>query len=350
MGSKYEELQELMRRRRAPGRWLVLTHDNPDPDAIAAAAGLARLLRKGFARDATLAYGGIVGRAENREMVRLLRIRMSRVRHLQWANYRYFALVDTQPRTGNNQLPEAITPDVVVDHHPIRAVSRRAGFYDIRPDYGASATIVAEYLEEAGLEVGRNLATALLYAIRTETQDFRRGYVEADRMLYERLLPRSDRRALAKIQAPRLPLSYFATLHDALEALESVGSLIVTHLGEVEQPDIVPEVADLLIRLEGKTWSLCTGIHGERMYLSLRTSNARADAGRLMRRLIGNRGKGGGHGMVAGGWVRLDNGPEAGARLHRRLSRRLAKYLKKNPDRLEPVALASREGPSSASV
>ena len=244
-----------------------------------------------------MAYGGIIGRAENQEMVRLLRIRMSRVRHLAWGNYRYFALVDTQPRTGNNQLPDRIVPDIVVDHHPVRAVTRKARFYDVRPEYGASATIVAEYLREAGVDVGRNLATALLYAIRTETQDFRRGYVESDQRLYDELLPRVDRRALAKIQAPRLPLSYFETLHDGLEALESVGTLIVTHLGHVEQPDIVPEVADLLIRMEGKTWSLCTGIHDDRMYLSLRTSNTRADAGRLMRRLIGSRGKGGGHGM-----------------------------------------------------
>ncbi len=349
MGTKYEELWELMRARRAPGRWLVLTHDNPDPDAIAAAAGLARLLRAGFARDVTVAYGGIIGRAENREMVRLLRLRMSHVRHLAWSNYRYFALVDTQPRTGNNQLPDRIMPDVVIDHHPVRAVSRRARFYDIRPEYGASATMVAEYLEAAGVEIPKALATALLYAIRTETQDFRRSWVAADRALHDDLLPLIDRRVLAKIQAPRLPLSYFQTLHGALEALESVGTLIVTHLDEVEQPDIVPEVADLLIRLEGKTWSFCTGVHGARMYLSLRTSNTRADAGRLMRRLIGQRGKGGGHGMVAGGWVTLDDGPDAAESLHRRLAKRLAGYLKKNPERLLPLPLADRAAESDES-
>jgi nanoRNase/pAp phosphatase (c-di-AMP/oligoRNAs hydrolase) len=346
MASRQEELREVMNALRAPGRWLVLTHDNPDPDAISAAAALARLLRKAYSRDVTVAYGGLIGRAENQEMVRLLRIRMSRVRHLNWSHYRYFALVDTQPRTGNNQLPEGTLPHLVFDHHPVRATTRRARFWDVRPEYGASATIVAEYLEAEGVKIPRPLATALLYAIATETQDFRRSFVAQDRELYDRLLAQIDRRALGKIQSPRLPLSYFSTLHGALENLESVGTLVVTHLGDVEQPDIVPEIADLLVRLEGKTWSLCTGVHADRMYLSLRTSNARADAGRLIRRLIGKRGKGGGHGMVAGGWVSLEPPTGNGEALHRQLARRLAGYLKKNPERLARLDLAGLKPPA----
>lgn len=343
---RHRELTAFMRAQRAPGRWLVLTHDNPDPDAIAAAAALARLLRVAYARDVTVAYGGIIGRVENREMVSLLRLRMSHVGRLKWPNYRRFALVDTQPQTGNNQLPGAIVPDLVFDHHPVRPVTRRAArFYDIRPDYGASATILAEYLEAAEVEVPKALATAMLYAVRTETQDFRRGFAAADKTLHDELLPKVDNRALGRIQAPRLPLSYFRTIHSALEALESVETLVVAHLGEVEQPDIVPEVADLLIRLEGKTWSFSTGIHGDRMYLSLRTSNVRADAGRLMRRLIGTRGKGGGHGMAAGGWVTLDKAPGGSAdSLERHLARRLAKYLRKNPERLQPMRLTESSG------
>ena len=332
--------------RRARGRWLVLTHDNPDPDAIAAAASLARLLRTGFARKVTVAYGGLIGRAENREMVRVLRIRMSRVRHLQWSNYKHVALVDTQPLTGNNQLPTELRPDIVIDHHPIRAATRESPFSDIRPDYGASATILAEYLLAAGLEIPRPRATAMIYAIRTETQDFRRNFVTADKQLHDQLLPTVDNRALGRIQSPRLPLSYYETIHRAIEGLEAVGTLVVSHLGQVEQPDIVPEVADLLIRLEGKTWALCTGLHEDRMYLSLRTSNARGDAGRLMRRLIGQRGKGGGHGMAAGGWVLVEKAPGGDVdALRSLLARRLATYLKKNPDRFQAIGpTAGSEG------
>jgi len=340
-----ERLRALIDTTSARGRWLVLMHDNPDPDALAAASGLSLLLRSHFRRRVTAAYGGLVGRAENRAMLSVLGLRVSHTRHLNWKHYRHFALVDCQPRTGNNQLPVAVLPDVVIDHHPARRATHQVPFSDIRTEYGASATIVAEYLSAAGIPIPKKLATAIIYAIRTETQDFRREFTHADKAVHDSLLPNIDNRALARIQKPRLPLSYFATTHRALEGLLAVETLVVTHLHEVDQPDIVPEIADLLLRLEGKTWALCTGAFETRLYLSIRTSNPRADAGRLVRRLIGRRGKGGGHGMTAGGWVALDEAPgslnrqAAIERLADYLGRRLATLLKKDPDRLSPVLL-----------
>ena len=102
--TKFVELTRYLGQRRK-GRWLVLSHDNPDPDALISAAMLGQILERRFHCRVTLAYGGIIGRAENQEMCRLLGLRMSRLRHINWKNYRHFALVDTQPHTGNNQLP-----------------------------------------------------------------------------------------------------------------------------------------------------------------------------------------------------------------------------------------------------
>jgi nanoRNase/pAp phosphatase (c-di-AMP/oligoRNAs hydrolase) len=330
------------------GRWLVLTHDNPDPDALASAAILARLLRQGFHQRVTAAYGGLIGRAENREMVRQLHLDFSHLRHLSWKRYARFALVDAQPRTGNHQLPDDRTPDLVFDHHPPRKATQSARFADIRTDYGATATLVTEYLHAADLEPTKNLATAVVYAIRSETRDFHREAAAPDKTLYDALLPRSDKRALAKIQAAPLPVSYFRHLHTALERLETVGRLVITHLGSVDQPDIVPEVADLLLRTEGKTWSLATGRFQDRIYLSVRTTNPRAEAGHLMRRIVGRKGKGGGHGTTAGGWVPITAGwAEDPAALQRQLARRLARALRQNPDRIAPL-LAPEGTPAAA--
>ena len=325
------------------GRWLVLTHDNPDPDALASALLLTRVLRAAFQQSVTTAYGGIIGRAENREMFKSLRLRFSHVRHLNMKRYRHFALVDTQPRSGNNQLPQRVVPDIVVDHHPLRPSTQTAPFFDVRPHYGATATILGEYLLASGVRSTRAIATALIYAIRSETQDFAREYAGPDKAIYDLFFPQADHRLLARIQSPRLPLSYFSNLHDALEHLESVDTLILTHLGPVEQPDIVPEIADLLLRMEGKTWSLCTGQFADRLYLSIRTTNPRADASALMHRLLGRRGKGGGHGMIAGGWLDLGKLPaEADRRkLQRDLGIRLAKELKKNPEKIARIELRS---------
>ncbi len=255
--TRYGALAELVRDPDRSGRWLVLTHDNPDPDAIASAAILGKILRNGFQQKVTLAYGGIVGRSENRELVRILGVKFSHVRHLNLKVYQRFALVDAQPFTGNNQLPEGVLPDLVFDHHPERLPVEDVPFADIRPAYGATATILAEYLDVSGLPLPRSLATAVVYAIRSETQEFGREYSKADKAVYDRLLTETDRRALARIQNARLPLSYFRNLHEALENMETVDTLVVSHLGRVEQPDIVPEIADLFLRMEGKTWSLC---------------------------------------------------------------------------------------------
>lgn len=151
------------------------------------------------------------------------------------------------------------------------------------------------------------------------------------------MLPRANKRLLGRIQRAPLPLTYFRNLHEALESLVGVDTLVISHLGMVEQPDIVPEIADLLLRMEGKTWSLCTGIFEGRIYLSIRTTNPHAEAGRLMRRLIGRRGKGGGHQMIAGGWIALKNG-EASAQ-QKALGERLARMLRKKPERIAPLTL-----------
>jgi len=336
----FAALSELVRARSGPGRWLVLTHDNPDPDALASALLLERVLRNGFRQKVTAAYGGLVGRAENREMVKSLKLRFSHVRHLNLKKYAHFALVDTQPRTGNNQLPHGIVPDVVIDHHPVRKATEAVPFRDVRPGFGATATILAEYLLAAGLRCPHALATALVYALRSETQDFAREFVGHDKAVYDHFFPLADHRLLARIQTPRLPLSYFRNLHQALEKLESVDSLIVSHLGPVEQPDIVPEIADLLLRLESKTWALATGSFEDRIYLSIRTTNPRADAGTLMRRLIGRRGKGGGHGRTGGGWIDGSKlALDERARLEREIAVRLARELRKNPEKIARIAL-----------
>jgi hypothetical protein len=203
--ARFASLAGVVTATSARDRWLLLTHDNPDPDALASTAALALILRRRFRRRATIAYGGMIGRAENREMVRALRLDLSHLRHLNRRNYQHFALIDCQPWTGNSQLPSEVVPDLVFDHHPMRKATQRSRFFDVRPEYGATATILTEYLEEAGLHVTRPLATGLVYAIRSETQDFGREAAGPDHAAYDRLLPRIDRRTLARIQTAPLP-------------------------------------------------------------------------------------------------------------------------------------------------
>src|SRR5262245_36546857 len=133
---------------RGRGSGLILTHDNPDPDSMAAAEGLKALLEAEAGVPCQVARGGIVGRAENRAMVSVLGLEHAEVQNLDLDAYPLIALVDTQPETGNNSLPPGHRVDIVIDHHPRRPQSLRAPWCDVREDFGASCTIVYGYLRE----------------------------------------------------------------------------------------------------------------------------------------------------------------------------------------------------------
>jgi len=183
--SKLTELANLLRGKTS---LLIVLQDNPDPDSIASAVALRRLANSLAAVHCSIAHGGTVGRAENRALVRYLNPNMRFLDEIEFAKFDLTALVDTQPGTGNNSFPDSLIPDVVVDHHPFRRATRCAQFVDIRSSYGATATILLEYLNRAGIRLDVPLATALLYAIRSDTQDLgqeaSRADIEAIGLLY----------------------------------------------------------------------------------------------------------------------------------------------------------------------
>lgn len=285
------------------GKLLVLTHNNPDPDCISSAAALERIAQVlGNART-TIGYGGLIGRAENAHMVKYLKLKLTPLEKLRFNEYDAVALVDTQPRTGNNALPIRKIPDLVIDHHPVIKPSREVPFLDIREGYGATASILTQYLFHFGLEIKQDLATALLYGIKSETQDLTREAYPVDVECYSKLFPLANKKLLTKIVKSKVSRRYFFYLTKALANAHVVGNSVVTKLDDVENPDLIPEVADLMLRLDGIAWALCIGFYEASVYLSIRTTNVRKNAGSLMKQLVKGRGTGGGHALIAGGKI-----------------------------------------------
>jgi nanoRNase/pAp phosphatase (c-di-AMP/oligoRNAs hydrolase) len=289
---------------------LILTHDNPDPDGMSAASCLKYIVSKRLGITARVGYGGMVGRAENRAMLRLLKIHTTKLTESAIRRYRSVILVDTQPMTGNNSLPHDVKAVGVVDHHPQRR-STRAAFLDIRPNYGASATILAEYLFASGLDVPANLATTLFYGIASETQDLGREVSEADRRAYLALLPKTNWRVLSKIRRPPLEKVYFAYLARAIKNTVTYKNAAATNLGKVEYADIVAEAAEMMIMLKRISWCICTGRFKDTLIFSVRTSRVKGKAGMVARRVVGSMGTAGGHDMIAGGQVDCTGKSEA---------------------------------------
>lgn len=286
-------------------RVLILTHDNPDPDALASAAALAFLLERAAEVTTLLAFGGIVGRAENRALIQELGRGFLPAGDVDEPTGTLVALVDTQPRTGNNSLPPGRIASVVVDHHPLRPETAVCTFADVRPEYGATSSIMVEYLRAADLEPDRPLATALFYGIQSETLDLGREASPADVSASVYLYPRSDPESISRIRHARVPASYFRAIHDALTEARRYGSVVVAPLGRLAYPDMVAEVADLFMQLEGVEWTVALGRFEDKLLLSLRTFDTSAHAGHLVRTVIGPRGTAGGHGSLAGGQVGL---------------------------------------------
>ena len=305
MTEKRERLRDLRKVLKGARTLLIVLQDFPDPDAIGAAGALRLLARDCGELTTSIACAGIVGRAENRALVRYLGMNLLTLTTVDISSFDCVAMVDTQPGTGNNSLPESEAPCIVIDHHPLRSATRRATFYDVRRRYGATSSILWEYLQAAGLEPGTPLATALLYGIRSDTNDLGREAIQADIDAFLALYPLANKRKLGRIVMERLPRDYFCIMSRALVNAKTFGRCVISDLRDIGNPDMIGEVADLLLRNEESDWALCYGCYDETMMLSLRTVDLNANAGEVMHRLVSRLGTGGGHSAMAGGQISL---------------------------------------------
>ncbi|MBN1127174.1 MAG: DHH family phosphoesterase [Sedimentisphaerales bacterium] len=299
---KLDKLKQLLHRKAA---MLIVLQDNPDPDSIAAAVALRKLVNTLAKIPCTITHGGTVGRGENRALVRYLSLNLRPCSEIDFAKFDLIAMVDTQPGTGNNSLPEDYQPDIVIDHHPLRKTTRIIPFTDIRQKYGATATILLEYLTSAEIGIDVRLATALLYAIRSDTQDLGREACKADIEAIGTLFPLANCRMLSIIQRGAVPKTYFRMLAEGLNNAYCHGHAMISRLGEIDNPDMIAEVADLLLREDNTVWTMCTGIYENKLLISLRTNQETRKASDVIRKLVARRGTGGGHDTYSGGQIPL---------------------------------------------
>ena len=282
---------------------LILPHDNPDPDAIASSWALSYLLKKKMHVSSTIAYGGLIGRAENRALVRVLKIPLIPYSQRLFRDDIPIIMVDCQPYTGNSSLPQEIVPDIIIDHHPLRKTTQYKQWAFIRDQIGATSTLVAASLRDLKLTIPKKLATALFYAIRSETKDLGREGSKQDYESYLSLLPKVDFKALYRISYPPLSADYFRSVKEALDRSTVYRFLVTCSLGMVPYPELPAEIADFLVYREGIRMSLVMGFYEGDIYLSLRTLRTDVDAGEVMQTIVRRYGTGGGHTVMAGGKI-----------------------------------------------
>jgi nanoRNase/pAp phosphatase (c-di-AMP/oligoRNAs hydrolase) len=306
---------------------LIIVHNSPDPDAVASAAALGYLAEERRDIEVSIAFGGTIGRAENREMIRKLKIHMKQINRINFDKYDCIALVDTQPGAANNSFPPKKKAQIVFDHHQ-RRPNLKVDLERIEPEIGATSTLLIELLRAGEIDVPSDLATALAYAIISETQNLGREATKRDIEAYLYVYINANIRTLAEITLPKLPRSYYVVLAKTLDRAFVYRNMICAHIGDIQTPETVPEMADFLLRLERISWCLCSGRFKEQLILSVRSTNPEAHADELIKALATDPNTVGGHEMIAGGYIPLQEGTNQELmELQVRLSRDFAQKL-----------------------
>ncbi|MEC9492232.1 DHH family phosphoesterase [Flexistipes sp.] len=284
---------------------LILMHNNPDPDTIASAFALKTLFSALQKKRCTLAYHGLIGRAENRELVKLCKIDMHLSAKLNFARYDCLVLVDTQPTAGNVFIQKKISPDIVIDHHNLRSHTKKVELHDIRKNYGSTSTIITEYYKQLNITPDTNTATALFYGIKTDTLGSGRSNSKVDTEMMGYILPGISLNKLAKIENPELPKYYFKNMKKATENAVVINDLIFCNLSDVRNADLIAETSDFFLRMRDIKWTFVIGKINNICYFSLRCKSTKRKVGHIALGLVRGIGTGGGHMKSAGGQIPL---------------------------------------------
>ena len=281
----------------------VLVCINADPDALACALAIKRLLRYRV-KSVTIAHPNEIRRLNNVSMVERLKIPLERLGNVRVHDYSKKVLVDSQP----SHLPvfEKIEWDAIIDHHPITG-EYSSPFVDIRPQYGACSTMLVEYLRAGNMKPSVALATALFYAIKVDTQDFSKQSVLADGISFRYLFNIANRNLVKKFELTDMRRSELKYFNIALSNLTYTKGRYYTHLGKVRSPDILVNIADFLNHVDKIDWVLVSGIHGEKLVVIFRCDGYRKSAGKLAERIFAEVGSAGGHKEAARAEVPLKN-------------------------------------------
>jgi nanoRNase/pAp phosphatase (c-di-AMP/oligoRNAs hydrolase) len=286
----------------------IVTHNNPDPDAISSALALSAIAASASPGKLScrIFYDGIIGRQENRTLVNLLAVSLEKLDSRALQECTYLALVDSPAPGVNNALLPRTRVHIIIDHHQDEAgADPGVSFADIRPGLGATASIFAQYLQELDIGVDRKVATGLLYGIRSDTHDFRRNVTPEDLNNAAFLLPLTDPGLLDQIMSPSLPQETLDVLGKAIANRKIRSGYLFSDVGYIRNRDALPQAADLLISLEGVNTAVVYGISDDSVVMSARNRDVRTHIGNVLREAFGDIGDAGGHPHMAAATIPL---------------------------------------------
>ena len=304
MTTSAEKLQNLLDQFKGADHVLILI--NADPDAIASAMALERLLYRWVTR-INISNINTITRPDNIAMIQLFDVTLIHISKVEPRVYNKIAILDSQPE--HNESFAGLDYTVVIDHH--EPGGYKAPFTDIRPNYGATSSIMTEYLIAAKIKPSEKLATALFYGIKTDTKNFERMATSADIQAFQFLFRHANIHLARRIEQVDLRLSFLDYFKKAIEEKIIDHTRIFIHLGNVENPDICVLIGDFFMRVNTVTWTIVSGIYENKLIIILRNNGLQKDAGKVASRLFGKLGSAGGHMSMARAEAPLEKVKEA---------------------------------------
>jgi len=288
----------------------MVTHDdvmaiiiNADPDAMASAMALKRFFWRRV-RKINIFHTNVIKRADNLAMINLLNLDKKHIRKIKSSEITKWAIVDSQP--SHNEHMAKYNYDIIIDHHPIDSESK-AKFMDIKEEYGATSTMMTEYLRAAGIKPSPRLATALFYGIKTDTDNFVRDSTPNDLNAFRYLFQFVNINNIKKIESSEFTKKTLQNYKSAMENLTFIKDKAFIPMGHVSNPDILVLIADFFLKMAEVTWSVVIGINGKKLIIIIRNAGFRLDAGKMAQKLFGEYGTAGGHKTAARAEILLTN-------------------------------------------
>jgi nanoRNase/pAp phosphatase (c-di-AMP/oligoRNAs hydrolase) len=260
------------------------------------ASGLA--LRNLLRRTKTTAIIGAmqgVTRPENLRMANMLDIHVEQITAATLREFERIATVDVQPHYFGGLLDRA---DLVIDHHPEQP-GYSAVFKDIRADYGSTCTILTEHLRAVDVNISERTATAMLYAIKSDTLFFARHTNRVDLEAFTFLYPLADAALIRKMEGAEITMERLEFVTRASQGGILREQVFSAFIGEAPREDFIPYTADFFLQLEGVKWTIVAGVVSGALIVSVRNLGYSRNAGEFVRRWFGDIGSAGGHRAMA---------------------------------------------------
>ena len=291
-----EQMATLLELMAKEDRWLILI--NADPDALASSVALKRIIGRRV-KQVAIGQINVISRPDNLAMVKYLRIPSHEMSREQMQGFDRYALVDSQPH--HNPEFEGIDFDVIIDHHPLVPDAPPKGRYvEVKPEYGANSTILVEYLYNLKIKPSRLLATALLYGIKSDTQDFERDFCDADVKAFRYLNKFADHSILSKIVRSEYHLTWLKHFGIAFRNMTLLlRGGVFCFMGKVDNPDILVILADFFLRVHELNWTAIGGVYDDTLICIFRGDGVTLDMGARAKELFDEVGSAGGHKAAA---------------------------------------------------